>query len=450
MLLFFLLSLSFLVVSPRPQPNTLGGAALDPLSALPLMVWAVGNLSTLTDPPSLLEAAVALEKLAALESLLRRHSAAASSLEKALQKRLLANKNALSVSDLISFYAGITKEHQSARQYKAARRSLTAARRVAGTIGNNPAVDAVLLFMDAALLDCMGEGAAALVAYDEGLSVRGGPMRSASEAIALLEHLWHAASGPPRPKNKTYREKIYTRQRSVSAALVRTGPWDRVDQLPLNYEPNLAAAPWHAFDGPHSLWSHVTAPVAALLAAAAPALRAEFLTLKASGSLLEENECIHTGGGVGANWRWFATNGFWTLRDIDGCALATPAACALLRSVTTVSPTLRVLRSGYSSIDGKVTLRPHCGRTNAQLKFHLGLIVPRNNGGAPCARLTVGNETRAWEEGGVLFFDDSFLHSVKHDCDEERVIFQLVITHPDSVAKASRQESTSSREEGSL
>lgn len=91
--------------------------------------------------------------------------------------------------------------------------------------------------------------------------------------------------------------------------------------------------------------------------------------------------------------------------------------------------------------------------TNAQLKFHVGLIVPtqkvQGGGGAaassssgagdsaasvterPCATIRVGNETRAWREGKTLFFDDSYIHAVKNACDKERVVFQVVISHPD-------------------
>jgi aspartyl/asparaginyl beta-hydroxylase (cupin superfamily) len=56
----------------------------------------------------------------------------------------------------------------------------------------------------------------------------------------------------------------------------------------------------------------------------------------------------------------------------------------------------------------------------------------------PCATLRVGNETRAWAAGRVLFFDDSFEHEVVNRCDAERVVFQLVFEHPgfaDAVAR---------------
>jgi beta-hydroxylase len=66
-----------------------------------------------------------------------------------------------------------------------------------------------------------------------------------------------------------------------------------------------------------------------------------------------------------------------------------------------------------------------------QLKFHLGLIVPQAPDGKPCATMRVGNETRAWRAGKVLFFDDSWEHEVWNRCQAERAIFQLVFVHPD-------------------
>ena len=53
---------------------------------------------------------------------------------------------------------------------------------------------------------------------------------------------------------------------------------------------------------------------------------------------------------------------------------------------------------------------------------------------APCAFLTVGEETRSWQTGKVLFFDDSFVHSVRNECPRQRVVFQVVFAHPELVA----------------
>ena len=64
--------------------------------------------------------------------------------------------------------------------------------------------------------------------------------------------------------------------------------------------------------------------------------------------------------------------------------------------------------------------------TNSKIKLHLGVIVPND-----CASMRVANESKAWTEGRVLAFDDSFEHEVVNDCGSDRVVFQLVLRHPD-------------------
>jgi hypothetical protein len=238
------------------------------------------------------------------------------------------------------------------------------------------------------------------------------------------------------------------RAAALEAALLARGPWVHPQQLPRTFTPGLRSAPWHEHTGSGARWPALTAPAAAALAAAAPALRAEFEALQRDGLLLEETECVHTGGynassgggsggggggsGGGGTWRWAATNGFWQPRDAAGCALSMPAACALVAELARALPRLRVLRAGYSAIAGHAHLRPHCGWSNSQLKLHLGLRVPRRgDGGGPCATLRVGNETRAWQRDAVLMFDDSWEHEVVHRCAAQRVVFQLVFEHPD-------------------
>jgi len=216
------------------------------------------------------------------------------------------------------------------------------------------------------------------------------------------------------------------------------GPWLRADQLPRRFFPALLARPWYDLAAPP--WPGLAA-LAAALAAAAPALRAEWAALSAGAAplLLPEAECIADGAGV---WRYVTVNAPW-VEDVDaaGCAAAAaPAACALLAAARGAGWGGPALRGTFSAVRGGGRLRPHCGVTNAQLKLHVGLVVPRvwdaagGGGGRPCAWLTVAGERRAWEEGGVLMFDDSFLHSVDNECpgDEERVVFQLVLPHGDA------------------
>ncbi|OBS82713.1 hypothetical protein A6R68_23297, partial [Neotoma lepida] len=58
------------------------------------------------------------------------------------------------------------------------------------------------------------------------------------------------------------------------------------------------------------------------------------------------------------------------------------------------------------------------GPTNCRLRMHLGLVIPKEGCKIRCA-----NETRTWEEGKVLIFDDSFEHEVWQDASSFRLIF---------------------------
>lgn len=335
--------------------------------------------------------------------------------------------------------------------------------------------------VEASVRDCAGDSMAGLQLFIRSLGVQNqtnkqtaaplypprGEAVTSSAQIKLtrdyIQLLWRAigAAGDarepvarssekhPRAKAALSIASMKVALKHATNALVAVGPWTRPDQLPMAYVLGLTARPWHRVEEHHP----VLAPLQALLRYAHASLVQEYHQLKQKGLLLHETECIHDASS-GA-WQYYTVNGHWIReRDKNGCSLATPAACALMqqaRDLQSVIPKLRILRAGYSAVSGRSHLRPHCGISNSQLKFHLGLIVPVNETtGEPCARLTVGatesravgdagravagaGGTRAWAAGEVLFFDDSFVHEVHHDCDAERVVFQLVISHPDGV-----------------
>ena len=68
---------------------------------------------------------------------------------------------------------------------------------------------------------------------------------------------------------------------------------------------------------------------------------------------------------------------------------------------------------------------PHNGMLNCRLIGHLPLIVP------PGCWLRVGNETREWEEGEVLIFDDSIEHEARNPSDRLRVILLFDMWRPE-------------------
>jgi ornithine lipid ester-linked acyl 2-hydroxylase len=69
---------------------------------------------------------------------------------------------------------------------------------------------------------------------------------------------------------------------------------------------------------------------------------------------------------------------------------------------------------------------PHRGPYRGVMRYHLGLIVPREG---RCA-IRVGDETAVWEEGVGMMFDDCYEHEVWNDTKETRVVLFLDIVRP--------------------
>lgn len=79
----------------------------------------------------------------------------------------------------------------------------------------------------------------------------------------------------------------------------------------------------------------------------------------------------------------------------------------------------------FSLLRPQTRIEPHNGLFNTRLICHLPLIVPDG------CRLRVGNETRSWEEGRMLIFDDSIEHEAANDSDRLRVVLLFDIWRPE-------------------
>lgn len=79
----------------------------------------------------------------------------------------------------------------------------------------------------------------------------------------------------------------------------------------------------------------------------------------------------------------------------------------------------------FSMLRAGARIPPHTGMLNARLICHLPLIVP------PGCGFRVGGETRQWEPGKLLIFDDSVEHEAWNDSAEDRVILIFDIWRPE-------------------
>ena len=85
----------------------------------------------------------------------------------------------------------------------------------------------------------------------------------------------------------------------------------------------------------------------------------------------------------------------------------------------------QIYNAFFSILDPKIDIKPHYGYYKGYLRYHLGLIIPEENGERPY--LTCGDEVYYWKEGKGVIFDDMFLHYVRNPTNKTRVVLYLDI-----------------------
>ncbi len=185
----------------------------------------------------------------------------------------------------------------------------------------------------------------------------------------------------------------------------------RPDQQPRFYFPHLSARPWHD-DSP---WAR--------------ALEENFAPIREEFRAVERHLRAHP-------QTYLVLDGKWSLFTLFRDGRKWQENCALCPLTTRVVEALPLCHHGhgvvyFSIMDPGTRIKAHCGLTNARIRHHLGIEVP---GGA---QLSVAGETRSWEEGRCLAFDDSFLHEVRHEGARRRVVLIVDTWHPElSAAEA--------------
>jgi ornithine lipid ester-linked acyl 2-hydroxylase len=121
----------------------------------------------------------------------------------------------------------------------------------------------------------------------------------------------------------------------------------------------------------------------------------------------------------GTNWRTFILYGFGTKLD-KNCRQA-PITASLLAKVPNI-------QSAWFSILGpNYHIPPHRGVTKGILRAHLGLIIPRDSKNC---YMRVDDNIKVWEQGKIFVFDDTYVHEVYNNTDDDRVILLLDFDRP--------------------
>jgi aspartyl/asparaginyl beta-hydroxylase (cupin superfamily) len=119
------------------------------------------------------------------------------------------------------------------------------------------------------------------------------------------------------------------------------------------------------------------------------------------------------------DWKTFFLYGygFAAKLGVETC----PKTAALMREIPGMTTAM------FSILSPRKHILDHRGPYKGVLRYHLGLIVPRE---AERCRIRVGEDLRHWEEGKSLMFDDTFNHEVWNDTDETRVVLFVDVLRP--------------------
>jgi ornithine lipid ester-linked acyl 2-hydroxylase len=111
----------------------------------------------------------------------------------------------------------------------------------------------------------------------------------------------------------------------------------------------------------------------------------------------------------------------WTTFGLYGFGIKIEKNCQLCPETTQLLEQIpNLVTAGFSSLRPGTSIAPHTGYPDGVLRCHLGLIVP----GAECG-IRVGKETRHWEPGKCLVFDDTLEHEAWNKSDRTRIILLL-------------------------
>lgn len=167
------------------------------------------------------------------------------------------------------------------------------------------------------------------------------------------------------------------------------------------------------------------------LEAATDSIRKELLTVLEQGARFQPyvekkpDRPYRDFHGLNENPSWTALYLWKHGKPIEENARRFPSAMAALEKLPLTRIGSRTPDVLFSRLEAGAHIPPHSGVLNCRLICHLPLIVPEG------CWLRVGNETRCWEEGKLLIFDDSMEHEAKNPSSELRIVLLFDTWRPE-------------------
>lgn len=142
-------------------------------------------------------------------------------------------------------------------------------------------------------------------------------------------------------------------------------------------------------------------------------VRAELEALEASRFVPWPERALYDAG-----WDVYGLYAFG--RRLEQNCVHCPQTCRLVTAIPGMST------AGFSSLAPGAHIKPHRGYTKAVLRCHLGLIAP------PECTLRVGDQTRSWQEGRIIVFDDTEEHEAWNRSGSRRIVLLVDFARPGS------------------
>jgi aspartyl/asparaginyl beta-hydroxylase (cupin superfamily) len=89
-----------------------------------------------------------------------------------------------------------------------------------------------------------------------------------------------------------------------------------------------------------------------------------------------------------------------------------------------------IVSVSMSRLAPRAQIAEHNGDTNAIMRCHFGVEVPAS---LPECGFKVNNESRNWEEGKFLVFNDAYRHSAWNNTDERRILIIIDVIRPEFI-----------------
>lgn len=145
-------------------------------------------------------------------------------------------------------------------------------------------------------------------------------------------------------------------------------------------------------------------------------------------SILEHLEQIPSFQQISADQKSITQDDKWKTFFLYGFGYKAEQNCAKCPKTTKLVENIPGMKTAFFSIlaPGK-HIPEHRGLYKGFIRYHLGVKIPQPN--TQCG-IKVDGETRHWEDGKSLIFDDTYLHEAWNNSNEIRVVLFMDILRP--------------------